>query len=99
MEQSNVFAFENPGRFSDSLAELLRRGASQLLTSAIEAEVRSGKSRFSPEALKDSRRGRTPGTAPDAGGAVRTIENSRCTGRSGEAGLRRGTVEKTPELE
>jgi hypothetical protein len=52
MEQNNVLAFENPGRFSDSLTVLLRRGASKLLASAIEAEVLEFLERRRPVSVK-----------------------------------------------
>ena len=39
MSDSNVIKFAQPGAFTDSLTEILRKGARVLLTQAVEAEV------------------------------------------------------------
>ena len=46
MSDSNVIKLAQPGAFTDSLTEILRRGARALLTQAVEAEVDSGISVF-----------------------------------------------------
>ena len=39
MSDSNVIELAQPGAFTDTLTDILRRGARALLTQAVEAEV------------------------------------------------------------
>jgi hypothetical protein len=70
MGQNNILVFENPSRFSNSLTELLRRGASQLLACAIEAED-------SPKAPSTQARHRDLVSAQEALGVGEESEGSQ----------------------
>ena len=38
MDKDNIFSLENPGYFEDSLTDLLKNSAQQMLAEAIQAE-------------------------------------------------------------
>ncbi|MEW7981171.1 MAG: hypothetical protein AB2813_15695 [Candidatus Sedimenticola endophacoides] len=54
-EQSTVVAFAGREGFSDSLTELLRSGARQLIEQAIQAELASFMEQFSGKNLEDGK--------------------------------------------
>lgn len=55
MNQSNIVELSGPEQFTDSLTELLRRGAHQLLQQAVEAELAGFMEQFQGRKLEDSR--------------------------------------------
>ena len=56
MTETNVFRLSEPGTFVDALTEVLRRGARELLSQAVEAEVAALLESHADKRTEDGRR-------------------------------------------